>query len=52
MNRSGQVVDPASRGTAAKGEACFDQGVEGFVGLLRDVAAFDLARLTSGPLAR
>ncbi|RBP12230.1 hypothetical protein DFR50_11459 [Roseiarcus fermentans] len=27
-------------------------GVEGFVELLRDVAAFDLSRLTSGPLKR
>ncbi len=42
----------ASKGTAEKGEACFDHGVEGFLELLRDVAAFDLSRLTSGPLAR
>ncbi|RBP12228.1 creatinine amidohydrolase [Roseiarcus fermentans] len=42
----------ASKGTAEKGEACFAHGVEGFVELLRDVSAFDLSRLTSGPLAQ
>jgi creatinine amidohydrolase len=42
----------ASKGTAEKGEACFDYGVEGFIALLRDVAAFDLARLADGPLKR
>jgi len=42
----------ASKAAAAKGEACYAHGVEGFVELLRDVAAFDLSRLTSGPLAR
>ena len=41
----------ASKATAQKGEACFDYGVEGFIQLLRDVAAFDLARLGRGPLA-
>lgn len=42
----------ASKGEAGKGEACFDFGVAAFVDLLRDVHAFDLARLAPGPLAR
>ncbi len=42
----------ASKGTAEKGEACFDHGVEAFIALLRDVAGFDLARLAPGPLAQ
>jgi creatinine amidohydrolase len=41
----------ASNAAAAKGEACFDHGVEGFIELLRDVHAFDLSRLAGGPLA-
>jgi creatinine amidohydrolase len=42
----------ASNATAAKGEACFDYGVAGFIELLRDVVAFDLSQLAAGPLAR
>ncbi len=41
----------ASNATAAKGEACAEYGAEGFIELLRDVHAFDLARLVQGPLA-
>ncbi|MBV9287859.1 MAG: creatininase family protein [Hyphomicrobiales bacterium] len=44
------VVGDASKATAAKGEACAECGVEGFIELLRDVHAFDLARLGRGPL--
>ena len=40
----------ASKANAAKGEACAELGVEGFIELLRDVHAFDLARLGHGPL--
>jgi len=50
LNPLGAAGD-ASKATAAKGEACFDYGVNGFIELLRDVAAFDLARLGAGPLA-
>ena len=42
LNELGAAGD-ASKATAAKGEACADYGVEGFIELLRDVAAFDLA---------
>jgi creatinine amidohydrolase len=45
------AVGDASNATAAKGEACVEQGVTAFVDLLRDVIAFDLARLGKGPLA-
>ena len=38
------------RRRAAKGEAAADHGVERFIELLRDVLAFDLARLVPGPL--
>ena len=38
--------------TAAKGNATADFGVAGFIELLRDVQAFDLARLDSGPLRK
>jgi creatinine amidohydrolase len=38
--------------TAEKGHASADFGVEGFLELLRDVQAFDVARLAPGPLAR
>lgn len=41
----------AAAATAAKGEACADYGATAFVELLRDVEAFDLTRLSSGPLA-
>jgi creatinine amidohydrolase len=40
----------ASRATAEKGEACAKNGAEAFLDLLRDVLAFDLARLNDGPL--
>ena len=37
--------------TAAKGEACAENGADAFIDLLRDVHAFDLARLKPGPLS-
>jgi creatinine amidohydrolase len=40
----------AAAATPAKGEACADYGATAFVELLRDVEAFDLARLSRGPL--
>ena len=42
----------ASKATAEKGQACADNGAEAFLDLLRDVLAFDLARLRQGPLGR
>ena len=42
----------ASNATAEKGEALAESGAEEFIDLLRDVLAFDLARLRPGPLAR
>jgi creatinine amidohydrolase len=47
----GGAVGNAAIATAAKGEACAEQGADAFVELLRDVIAFDLARLNNGPLA-
>jgi creatinine amidohydrolase len=47
----GTAGDAASA-TAAKGEACADNGAEAFLDLLRDVMAFDLTRLGQGPLPR
>jgi creatinine amidohydrolase len=41
----------AANATAAKGEACAEHGADAFIDLLRDVLAFDLARLRAGPLA-
>jgi creatinine amidohydrolase len=41
----------ASKATAEKGEACADNAADAFLDLLRDVLAFDLARLGEGPLA-
>ena len=41
----------ASKATAEKGEACAENAAEAFLDLLRDVLAFDLARLRPGPLA-
>jgi creatinine amidohydrolase len=41
----------ASQATAEKGEACAENAAEAFLDLLRDVLAFDLARLRPGPLA-
>jgi creatinine amidohydrolase len=40
----------AAIATAEKGEACADYGATAFIELLEDVAAFDLTRLTKGPL--
>ena len=40
----------ASSATAAKGEACAEFAVDGFIELLRDVLAFDLERLREGRL--
>jgi creatinine amidohydrolase len=42
----------ASQATVEKGEACAENGAQAFLDLLRDVLAFDLARLRPGPLAR
>ena len=42
----------ASKATAEKGEACARNGAGEFLDLLRDVLAFDLARLNDGPLGR
>ena len=44
------AVGEAASATAAKGEAAADHGAHAFVELLRDVIAFDLARLARGPL--
>jgi creatinine amidohydrolase len=46
------VAGDAANATAAKGEACAENGADAFLDLLRDVLAFDLARLGDGPLAR
>ena len=51
LNEFGAVGD-AANATAAKGEACAENGADAFLDLLRDVLAFDLARLKPGPLAR
>ncbi|MGH6797732.1 MAG: creatininase family protein [Roseiarcus sp.] len=51
LNELGAVGD-AANATAAKGDACAENGAEAFLDLLRDVLAFDLARLKRGPLAR
>jgi creatinine amidohydrolase len=45
------AVGDASAATADKGEACAENGADAFIDLLRDVLAFDLARLRPGPLA-
>lgn len=49
LNELGAVGD-ASNATAVKGEASAECGVEAFLELLRDVQAFDLSRLRTGPL--
>ena len=49
LNPSGAVGDAAGA-AAAKGEACAEHGADAFVELLREVAAFDLARLGDGPI--
>jgi creatinine amidohydrolase len=46
------AVGDASNAAAEKGEACAEQGASAFLDLLRDVVAFDLARLGKGPLAK
>jgi creatinine amidohydrolase len=51
LNELGAAGD-AANATADKGEACADHGADAFLDLLRDVLAFDLARLKPGPLAR
>jgi creatinine amidohydrolase len=45
------AVGDAGNATAAKGEACAENGADAFMDLLRDVLAFDLTRLRQGPLA-
>jgi creatinine amidohydrolase len=49
LNPEGAVGE-ADQASAGKGEAAVDYGVERFIALLRDVDAFDLSRLVSGPL--
>jgi len=46
------VAGDASKATVEKGEACADHAAAAFIDLLRDVNAFDLARLQDGPLAK
>jgi len=47
---SAGVAGDASKGAREKGEACADHAAAAFIDLLRDVQAFDLSRLKSGPL--
>ena len=49
LNPAGAVGE-ADKATSAKGEAAIAHGVERFIALLRDIQAFDLSRLTRGPL--
>ncbi len=49
VSASGAMGD-AGAATAAKGEASADYGATAFVELIRDIDAFDLARLGAGPL--
>lgn len=49
LNPDGAVGE-AARASGAKGEAAADHGVERFLMLIKDVCAFDLARLRAGPL--
>ena len=51
LGQSGAVGE-ADRASEAKGEAAIAYGIGRFVALMRDVQAYDLARLGSGPLAR
>jgi creatinine amidohydrolase len=51
LNPLGAVGD-AANAKAERGETLADSGAERFIDLLRDVLAFDLARLTPGPLAK
>ena len=46
----GGAAGDASLATREKGEACAEFGSQAFIDLLRDVLAFDLARLKPGPL--
>jgi creatinine amidohydrolase len=46
------VAGDASKANVEKGEACADHAAAAFIDLLRDVLAFDLARLRPGPLAK
>ena len=46
------AVGDAGNATAEKGEAVAASGVASFIDLLRDVLAFDLDKLSPGPLAR
>ena len=47
---SAGAAGDASKATLEKGEACADHASRAFIDLLRDVLAFDLARLKPGPL--
>jgi creatinine amidohydrolase len=49
LNEYGAVGE-ADKATAAKGEACAERGADAFVDLVRDVVAFDVARLGKGPI--
>ncbi len=49
-NHASGAMGNAAAGTAEKGEAAASSGAQAFVDLLRDVHAFDLARLPPGPL--
>lgn len=49
LSHSGAMGD-ATTASADKGETAADYGVTAFIELLQDVEAFDLARLTEGPL--
>jgi creatinine amidohydrolase len=49
LNENGTVGE-ADKATAAKGELAAERGADAFLELLRDVLAFDLARLGAGPL--
>ena len=51
LHEAGAMGD-ATLATAEAGRACAVHGAEAFVGLLRDVAGFDLARLRVGPGGR
>jgi creatinine amidohydrolase len=51
LHASGAVGD-ATLATAEKGRAALEHGARAFIGLLDDVARFDLAGLAAGPLER
>jgi creatinine amidohydrolase len=46
------AVGDATLGDAAKGDAAYDHGAKAFIELLRDIEAFDLAKLGDGPLKK